>query len=345
MTARDHPPGQRLDYFQELIARSVAPMKILSTHSADFDASIRIVDLGAVQLATYRFPSLEVHRTAKMIRQSDPEVYKLNLIVRGRCATEQDRRTRVFGKTDFSIYDISTPHRIVYYGDGGTDRDGSTAISVQVPRALLPIPANKVKQLRATVMSGQAGIGALLYHHLLQLPRHAGDCRPTDLPRLGTATLDLVSAMLAHHLDIDTTLPPETRQETTYAQIHAFIDRHLPDPALTPTAIAAAHHISLRTLHRLFQANGLSVAEWVRHRRMDRCRRDLTDPALATHSIGAIAARWGFPDNAHFSRAFTAAHGLSPQAYRRLRPTSPTVPVAMPPAAARSGETRGTNRQ
>ncbi|WP_082593086.1 helix-turn-helix domain-containing protein [Phycicoccus sp. Soil803] len=32
--------------------------------------------------------------------------------------------------------------------------------------------------------------------------------------------------------------------------------------------------------------------------------------------MGAIAARWGFWDAAHFSRAFKAEYGCSPRAYR-----------------------------
>ena len=58
--------------------------------------------------------------------------------------------------------------------------------------------------------------------------------------------------------------------------------------------IAAAHHISLRSLHQLFHDEGLTVAGWIRQRRLECCRRDLSDPALAARPVAAIAARWGF---------------------------------------------------
>jgi AraC-like DNA-binding protein len=32
-------------------------------------------------------------------------------------------------------------------------------------------------------------------------------------------------------------------------------------------------------LHRLFETQETTAAEWIRHRRLDRCRRDLLDPA------------------------------------------------------------------
>jgi len=37
---------------------------------------------------------------------------------------------------------------------------------------------------------------------------------------------------------------------------------------------------------------------------------------LADRPVAAIAARWGFVDAAHFSRAFKTAFGISPSEYR-----------------------------
>jgi AraC-like DNA-binding protein len=81
--------------------------------------------------------------------------------------------------------------------------------------------------------------------------------------------------------------------------------------------IAAAHYISLRALYTLFETQQTSVAGWIRERRLERCRRDLADPALRERSVSAIAARRGLTDPAHFSRAFRAAYGLPPTEYRR----------------------------
>ncbi|MGI5215656.1 helix-turn-helix domain-containing protein [Plantactinospora sp. CA-290183] len=334
-SALDYPADDRIDFFRESISTSLAPMDIRAEPSANFIATMRSVDLGALQLSTYKFPSLEVLRTARMIRQSDPDIYMLNLTLRGRGAVRQDRRTCMAQQGDLCFYNLSSPYQLSYAGEPGA-RDKNTAISVQIPRALLPIPIQKVKRLFASPpFPGQAGIDAVLSQHLRQLAQNADQLRPADATRLGTITLDLIAATLAHHLDTEATLPPETRQQATHACILNFIDRHLADPALTPSTIAAAHHISLRTLHRLFQAQGTTVTDWIRHRRLDRCRRDLTDPAMNTQSIQAIAAHWGFPDNAHFSRTFTATHGLTPSTYRQHpHGVIPLTSIGNPPADA-----------
>jgi AraC-like DNA-binding protein len=80
--------------------------------------------------------------------------------------------------------------------------------------------------------------------------------------------------------------------------------------------IAAENHVSLRYLHKLFETQQMTVAGWIRQRRLERCRRDLRDPALSHLPVSAIAARSGLIDAAHFSRVFRAAYGISPSEYR-----------------------------
>lgn len=58
------------------------------------------------------------------------------------------------------------------------------------------------------------------------------------------------------------------------ARIRAHIDDHLADPGLSPGTVARAHHISVCYLHRLFGAEGITVARFIRQRRLDRCARE-----------------------------------------------------------------------
>ena len=67
--------------------------------------------------------------------------------------------------------------------------------------------------------------------------------------------------------------------------IQAFIEAHLGDPELDPDRIARASFISTRYLHKLFESEGTSVCRWIRETRLERCRRDLLDPALDDDTI------------------------------------------------------------
>ncbi|MFE9927140.1 helix-turn-helix domain-containing protein [Streptomyces sp. NPDC005774] len=310
---KDLPVAERFGSWHDMTASALIPNVIRSDHEADFRASARVLDLGAVQVSALTYPSLETRRSARLIRQSDPDSYQLMLVLRGGNRILQAGRDTTIGPGDVMLYDTSRP----WHGWTAAGADTVKGVMVQFSRALLPLPANKVDRLTAVRLPGREGMGAVLSGYLTQLTAGAATYTAADGARLATCTLDLLTAFLAHHLDAAASMPPQTHHRVLLMKIHAFIQQHLGDPDLSPGAIAAAHHISLRSLHRLFQDQDTGVAGWIRARRLERCRRDLADPGLRSRPVRAIAAHWGLADPAHFSRAFRAAYGLSPQDYRR----------------------------
>jgi AraC-like DNA-binding protein len=135
---------------------------------------------------------------------------------------------------------------------------------------------------------------------------------------------DLVASLVGLVAALHGVLParpaPRARAAALRGQIKAYIELHLREPGLGPERIARAHFISTRYLHKLFEPEGTTVAAHIRARRLEGARRDLTDPALAGHTIAALAARWGFPEPARFSRAFRAVYGCSPTEARTASP-------------------------
>jgi AraC-like DNA-binding protein len=72
----------------------------------------------------------------------------------------------------------------------------------------------------------------------------------------------------------------------------------------------------VRYLHRLFKPTGRSVGDWIRELRLEACRESLSTGERAL-SLGELAYRWGFSDQAHFCRAFKARFGIPPGEARR----------------------------
>jgi AraC-like DNA-binding protein len=228
---------------------------------------------------------------------------------------EQDGRQADLRPGDFAIADLTRPS-----SETGVGRLPKRLVSLKVPRALLPLAPREIARLTAVRMSGRDGSGALVSTLLRRMVRDQETYGPAEATRISTALLDLIAATVVGRLDLPAALPPDVRRNALLQRVYAFMDLRLNDPGLSPATIAAAHHISVRQLHKLFEPESHTVAEWIRRRRLDRCRRDLADPALSTRSIARIAARWGFTDPAHFYRLFRAAHGTPPGEYRqRLR--------------------------
>lgn len=183
---------------------------------------------------------------------------------------------------------------------------------------MVPLSSNHVDRISAVRMPGHGGFGGLLASFLTHVATGTVPYRPADSQRLGGVLVDLITAWLAHHIDAEDQTPAETRQHLQFLKIQDFIGWHLGDAELSPATLAAAHHISLRTLHRLFRdyAHGATVSSYIRHQRLARARNGLTDPRLVMQPVHAIAARWGFTRPADFTRAFRTRYGITPSEYR-----------------------------
>ncbi|MFG1997903.1 helix-turn-helix domain-containing protein [Spirillospora sp. NPDC048911] len=321
MSTAEIPTGERFAFWREVTSKVWVPLDARCEPDLEtgFQAQVGVGGLGPVQVTLMTATPHSVSRTPKLIRQTDPETFLLTCAVRGRgIRGEQDGRRTDFHVGDLGLYDSSRP----YVAGHIPGVPVSQHLGLQFPRSLLPLPPRDLRRLTAVRIPGDRGIGALSSSFLLQLARHMDEFSPADVARLSTLTLDVLTAALAGALEADSQVPPNTRRRALMAQIHAFIRDNLGDASLTPDAIAAAHHISVRYLQKLFQQDGHTVSGWIRERRLEQCRRDLADPRLAAQPIGAIAARWGFPSPPHFSQAFRAAYGLSPSQFRQQQATA-----------------------
>lgn len=311
----DLPVEDRFDTWYQMIRNAILPATIRAEETKDFLATTRLLDLGAVQVYSMTVPAVLVNRPWRLVRQSDPEHCHLILLRAGAYGFTQADRHTTLGAGDMMFYDSS--HAFEGWADNPVGPPGSVQIQVQFPRALLPKP-DLIDELVGVRLTEQDGMRSLISRYLQELIKPTATYRDADAGALATTTVDLIAALAGHERDTSRSLPPETRQRALLARIYDFIHLHLGDPDLSPEMIAAAHHISTRYLHKLFQNQDATVASWIRRRRLERCHRDLTDPRLRSRPISAVATRWGFTNSAHFSRVFRTAYGMSASDYRRL---------------------------
>ncbi|WP_371668754.1 helix-turn-helix domain-containing protein [Streptomyces sp. NBC_00289] len=313
--SQDLPVSKRVAAWREITASALIPNEFGIDHPTEFRASLQAADLGGVQVTALTCTSMRSQGTPQEIRQSDPEMYAVGHILRGQRVTFQERGGSALGAGDLVVYSTCRPYQVVMEVQPGT----AASVMARIPRAMVPLPSNRVERLLAAPMSGREGLGGLLAGFLTHLTSDTSPCRPADGHRLGGVLADLVTAWLAHHIDAAGQVPAVAGQHTQFLEIQDFMRRKLGDAELSPATVAAAHHISLRTLHRLFHmhAHGATVTAYIRRQRLSRARRDLADPHLATRPVHAIAACWGFPRPADFTRAFRTAYGTTPTEYRR----------------------------
>jgi AraC-like DNA-binding protein len=312
-------PATRLDYMRTAITDTIAPFDV---HTAPdlVGGRFRAADVGMVKLVTWTsvFEEAEVVRSSRLVRRSDPELCKIDVAFDGCAVFEQHDRQAALAPGDFSFADLSRPCRL-----SGQLRSGA---AVLFPRALLPLRDKDVRNLAGLEFSGREPDARLVSVLVREMARDVNAYEGVGGSKIGAAVLDLIVAVAAARLDRVADVPRPTRRRVLLLSIYAFIEDRLGDPALSPATIAAAHHISLRYLHKMFESEGKSVASWVRALRLERCRRDLLDPALTERPVNSIGMRWGFSDAGNFSRLFRQTYGVPPAEFRRMRPNSRSEP-------------------
>ncbi|RPK79948.1 helix-turn-helix domain-containing protein [Streptomyces sp. ADI98-10] len=307
------PLSDRFARWRECMADVIAPMEISSPHADDFRADCRLLRIEDTALWPTRAQASHYRRTPRLIRRSDPGTIHMTLVGPGSGPVRVEHCGVRETVTAHDLYFVDTSKPC----EAGTVDEPIVGIGLDFHRSLLPLPpSTSLDGVLGRRISGRHGFGALLSQFLRHLVDQTEAYGPADGPRLHRVLLDLSAGLLAGGLDQEAALPPEARSRNLVRAIRSFIGGNLHDPRLTPAAVAAAHHISTRHLHRLFQQEGTTVAALIRDRRLERACRDLADPGLVDTPVHAIAARCGFGAPAHFSRVFRAAHGMSPSDYR-----------------------------
>ncbi len=296
------------DHWKHLVAESFVPLMARTADVDGFRGQLRARALDRMSIVEVTATSHEVHRTPALIAQAHERYFKLNLQLEGTGLLIQDNREAVLRPGDLAIYDTNRPYTLTF-------AEQARMMVVMFPCDALSLPADFVGQLAAVRMAGSTGLSGIVGQFIRQLSENLDVLDGPSGSRLAANALDLVSTML--HAEMDMTPDRMKPQALLAVSVREYIEANLADPLLSPASIAAAHFISTRHLHNVFHESGTTVASWIRSQRLEGARRDLRDPLHAAQPVGAVAARWGFLDAAHFSRTFRDAFGVSPSDWRR----------------------------
>jgi AraC-like DNA-binding protein len=310
--ATDVSVASRPEYLHEGLRAVLGPLNIRTDEGNELPDQVRAADLGALHIGElWASRPGGANRTRHHIQRMEADLVKVDVVAQGEVDIEQDGRQARLHAGDYAFVDLARPAH-------WTNSSSVRVLAIAFPRQLLPLRTDDTTKLTAVGLNADDGPGALFSSTARQLARHLDHFDVASGVRVGTATLDLLTVALAGRLDRGGGLPPDVPQRVLIVRMRAFIEDQLADSDLTPSAIARAHHVSLRYLYKLFEGEQKSVAGLIKERRLERCRRDLLDPSLRHLPVSAIAARWGMPNAAHFSHAFRAAYGMAPVEYRRL---------------------------
>lgn len=188
------------------------------------------------------------------------------------------------------------------------------SLSIRIASTALPLSPTEVEAMSTTTFLVEEGAPRLLgsmASYVMSLRTPLG---PASEAAFAQSVIDLTRAFVDDVLDQRT--EPSIERRLLLGRARDYIVRHAASPSTTPSVVAEQMAVSVRTLQKLFEREGSTVAAEILSARLARARALLERSAPEAVSIRAVAERSGFRSASAFSRAFAQHSGRSPRSWR-----------------------------
>lgn len=302
-------PNDGFDHWHQVTCRNYSMTECSRIDHRDFRARVSMRSLGACSVSEIssktRSTPLSFTRGPDEIRKGPRDDFMLWLALGGETALIQDGRSARLRPGDLLLHDQARPFTLAF-------GESSHAAMITIPRALLTTRLSKVEALVARPITSTTPMGALAGTLVRQFLRMDEDTSCVFGERLVASALDIWSTAL--EAEVGGTHLATPASQSRLARVQRYMRSKLDDEQVGLTEIAAAQNMSVSTLMRLFAAAGTTPMRWLWKERLSSCYRILAD--RRTDKISTVALAFGFSDPSHFSRAFKAEFGRSPNDVR-----------------------------
>lgn len=297
----------KLKEWENLTSKSFAPLHIAVSQPDDFTAELVEVQLDDVHLYDMHTSAHTVIRDAELIGEHPEPFCKMSLQIKGECTLTQDGRTCTLVPGDLGIYVTQRPYQLDFQSE-------QSSLVIIFPQRMIQMSPDQIALITATPVSRNSGLGRVAVPLFEQLAQNMQMLSGPHARSLIKSALDILMTVLSAETRDNSENP---KNNVIFHQAVSYIDAHLAEENLAPQEVANTLFISLRQLHTRFSERDLTVASFIKQRRLNAIKHDLSNPILAHESIHTISARYGLHDAAYVSKAFKQEFGESPTAFRK----------------------------
>ncbi|WP_027593514.1 helix-turn-helix domain-containing protein [Pseudomonas sp. LAIL14HWK12:I7] len=306
------PQPERQARWAEAISDTYFPLSLEFAAEQPFDGHLQRWSTPSTPLSLSRLRSSQLgySRSKAHIGQDTDAFYLVTVPSRSEVHFEQDGHPVSCRPGGFIVERGDAPYRFHY-------RAENDLWVLKLPERALKANLLGHKRYTRHCFDASQGLGRIFVEQLDLCARHF-DASPAAARHL---LLEQASATLLLALQQDErVLGSEGSNLSTLhlTRVEHYVLQNLGDPDLSPQAVATACGLSLRYLHKLFSITPYTLGEWVRQQRLEAVHRQLCDPHCHL-SIGQLAFRWGFADQAQFTRAFRQRYGCTAREVRAAR--------------------------
>ena len=299
------PAQTRADHWNAVIAQAYFPLDLTFREAARFEGRLELRDVGQVSLSRLQTEPVQYERHRRHIAGAAEEQYLITIPRKAPVEFHQLGREVRCDPGGFILERGDEPYRFSY--DGAND-----LCVLKIAKALLADKLRNPDGYCALVFNGREGIGSLFTTMAQQIHAQAPDDALSSTV-LGRHLVELLALALDRRSEVSQGVGSSVRMAHR-RRAEEVIRRNLSEGAMSPETVAEACGISKRYLHELFADVNYTVSQFMREQRLQAARDVLQMPNPGPMSD--IAYRFGFSDQAQFSRLFKAMFGQTPSGFR-----------------------------
>ncbi len=292
--------------------------ELAAGEAAPFRADVLSYALGSVLLGSARASGQRFRRSAETVARSGVDHIILQLYVDGSYEGVAGASPIRVEAGDLCVLDLAQTLE--------TRATPFENVTLVVPRPMFDARLLQVDDLHGLVLPRSGALAPLLARHFGALLDYAPRMSFDECQAVVEGTIALISACLRGELerrDADRSVTPDA----SLLRVRQYIEARLSSPELSADAVALHFGLSRASLYRLFAPIG-GIADYIRRRRLHRAFFDLAGTGSRALRISEVARRWQLGTDAHFTRLFKSAYGITPSAAREAAMLgSPRLPV------------------
>lgn len=301
-----------LEGWRNLIKGTQPPFQRIETTTDDGEfagkLSRQILDGISAHLIEIKATRHVQRRTEEHIRNTPEALYIIMFQLEGSSIFTQAGSRAELNPGDYAVSTSTVPYEWEFSGD-------FSVFMLRFPQASIDAPSQSLLPLTGRAITPSSIFGKQLSAFVEGIAREPDVLRGPVGRRIAQNLVDLFTTSFIAELELSGSSAVDSKTPL-FQRMTEFIGLNLGDIELDSAMIARSHFVSTRQLQAIFQEHGTTVTSWIRERRLAHCRRDLGNPALQHESIADICRRWGFSDQAYFSRIFRQTFGESPNQWR-----------------------------
>lgn len=305
----DIPAIRQLAFWQEAVCNTFIKVDCIGAAGQAFDGEIVTAHAADFRFSRVKSGAHRVARTPHHIRKGCEEILLFSIQLHGTGIVSQDGRDTLLETGDFACYDSTRPYTL------GLQKDCEQLV-LHMPLEPFLNRFGRTQDLTANAVRGSSQLGGLILPFVQGVSSLLGSVEKETAQGLSDLSLSLLSTALGEVLLTGAKGSRSQARTALLYRARAVIDANLHKASLNSEMIARSLGISRRYLQLLFQEDQTTVTDMIWLRRVEKARRDLLDPMLASQGIGQIAYGCGFQSLTHFSHRFKAAYRESPRAFR-----------------------------